>query len=173
MVVGQDWGGVPYYPKYEGLDDLQNPTMRALERLLRSIGFDVSLSAYGTGHRGVFLTNAILCLKQGGLQDSVKSGWFGNCAPRFLRRQIEIVRPRVAVTLGQRAYDAVRVAFNLNAEPLAHAVQNLAGTMLLNGTRLFAVYHCGIRTQNINRPLDQQIQDWQRVATGLGLAGPT
>src|SRR4051794_10263053 len=66
MVIGQDWGDVRYYTANRGLDDSRNPTMRVLEQLLRGIGLEVSLAEYGSGPRGVFLTNAVLCLKEGG-----------------------------------------------------------------------------------------------------------
>ena len=107
MIIGQDWGDVRYYTANHGLDDFRNPTMRTLECLLRGIGLDVSLAAYGTGARGVFLTNAVLCLKEGGLQARVEREWFENCGSNFLRRQVEIIAPRIVVALGQKAYEAV------------------------------------------------------------------
>src|SRR5262245_10834583 len=124
MIIGQDWGGVRYYAVNQGLDDLRNPTMRTLERLLRGIGLDISLAEYGAGARGVFLTNAVLCLKKGGLQAPVEWQWFENCGSHFLRRQIEIVAPRVAVALGQKAYEAVLGAFGLQVGPFRRAVEN-------------------------------------------------
>jgi DNA polymerase len=168
MIIGQDWGDVRYYTANRGLDDLRNPTMRTLERLLREIGLDISLAAYDSGPRGVFLTNAILCLKEGGLQARVERQWFKNCGANFLRQQIEIIAPRVAVALGQRAYEAVLGAFDFQAGPFRRAVEDEAGTTLPNGSRLLAVYHCGQRMLNTHRPFDQQQKDWQRVAKVLG-----
>lgn len=167
MIIGQDWGDVSYYIANGGLDDFRNPTMRTLERLLRGIGLEVSLAAYGTGQRGVFLTNAVLCLKEGGLQAQVKQGWFDNCGIRFLRRQIEIISPRVAVTMGQKAYEAVMGAFGLAAGTFRSAVEDEIGIVLANGTRLLAVYHCGQRILNTHRPFEQQQRDWHRVANAL------
>jgi DNA polymerase len=167
MIIGQDWGDVRYYTANRGLDNLRNPTMRTLERLLRGIGLDISLAAYGTGVRGVFLTNAVLCLKGGGLQARVEKQWFKNCGSPFLRRQIEIVTPRVAVALGQRAYEAVLGAFGLEAGPFRTAVEDEEGTTLPNGSCLLAVYHCGRRILNTHRPFERQQLDWRRVAKAL------
>lgn len=100
LIIGQDWGDVRYYITNRGLDDFRNPTMRTLERLLSEIGLEVSLTTYDKGQLRVFLTNAVLCLKEGGLQAKVKPEWFNNCGAHFLRRQIEIIAPRVAVALG-------------------------------------------------------------------------
>jgi DNA polymerase len=79
MVFGQDWGDVDYYVRNRGLDDLNNPTSKNLERILQHIGMDVSLTAYSDQPRGLFLTNAILCLKTGGLQAKVHPTWIDNC----------------------------------------------------------------------------------------------
>jgi DNA polymerase len=170
LIIGQDWGDVRYYTANRGLDDLRNPTIRTLEKLLRGIGLEVSLAAYDTGQRGVFLTNAVLCLKDGGLQAQTKREWFDNCGKRFLRRQIEIVSPRVAVALGQKAYEAILGAFEVESLPFRSAVADDAGTALANGTRLLAVYHCGQRILNTHRPFVQQKMDWQRIARALNLA---
>lgn len=169
MIIGQDWGDDRYYTRNQGLDDLKNPTMRTLERLLRGIGLDVTLAAYGTGPRGLFLTNAVLCLKRGGLQAKVEREWFENCGAQFVRRQLEIVAPKVAVALGQKAYEAVLGGFNLLGGPFRLAVEDREGTMLPNGSRLFAVYHCGNRILNTHRPFQQQQRDWRRIARALGI----
>lgn len=170
MVVGQDWGDLRYYEANRGLDKLNNPTMVALASLLASIGFDVPMDRYGQGNSGVFLTNAVLCLKAGGLQGSVRRSWFLECAQRFLRRQVEIVRPRVVVPLGEKAHQALRHAFGLPPARLRRAVAE-PGIELLPGTMMVAVYHCGRRIQNTHRPLDMQYRDWERVRVALARPG--
>ncbi len=169
MVIGQDWGDVHYYIKNRGLDDVRNRTTRTLEELLLGIGLKVALSETGRANRGVFLTNALLCLKAGGMQAPVEQQWFTNCANRFLRRQIEIVAPRVVVCLGQKAYEAVLNAFRLESLAFRRAVEAESGIILPNQSRLLAVYHCGQRILNTHRSLDQQRRDWHRVAKALAL----
>ena len=167
MIIGQDWGDVRYYKKNGGFDNIKNPTMCTLEWLLRGIGLDVSLDEYAPSPRGIFLTNAVLCLKDGGLQAKVDPRWFANCGAHFLRKQIEIVSPRIAVTLGQKAYEATLGAFGLDMTSFRNAVENETGTTLSNGTTLLAVYHCGQRILNTHRPFAQQMINWRRVANGL------
>jgi DNA polymerase len=172
MVVGQDWGDVGYYTQNEGLDEDGNPRNNAtngnLEQLLKVAGFAAPLSFGGTP-RGLFLTNAILCLKEGGMQARVKAEWFTNCQ-RFLREQIEIVSPCVVVGMGHRAYKAVLRAFGLRVPsgPLLRAVEDEHGSTLPNGSTLLAVYHCGQRVINTRlRSLEAQVRDWERVANAL------
>jgi uracil-DNA glycosylase len=170
MIVGQDWGDVNYYTANRGLDDLQNRTMRALEQLLCGIGLSVSLAEYGTAPSGLrlFLTNAVLCLKEGGMTARVEEEWFKNCGANFLRQQIEIVASRVVVALGQVAYKAVLAGFGLPAEsgPFRAAVEK-PGITLPNGSLLLAVYHCAPGVINRTRSFAEQQQDWQRVANAL------
>jgi len=167
MVVGQDWGDVRYFQANKGLDNLRNPTMLTLEKLLQVAGQNVSLQKYTAGNHGLFLTNAILCLKSGGLQAQVDRSWFGNCGTMFLRPQIEIVAPQVVVTLGQQAYEATTKAFGLHPGPFRQAVESEKGVSLDCGSQLFAVYHCGNRILNTHRKYEEQVRDWQRIGAYL------
>jgi DNA polymerase len=170
MIVGQDWGTVDYFWDNQGLDNLRNPTMQTLELLLKSIGIKAKLSAYGANGTGVFLTNAILCLKEGGLQSPVESDWFKKCGMYFLKQQIEIVSPFVVVALGQRAYEAITSVHSLDAGKFRDAVEDPTGVVLPNGSRLIAVYHCGKRILNTHRPLSDQLIDWKRVKRAIACA---
>jgi len=167
LIVGQDWGDVRYFNANRGLDDLKNPTVKTLEELLRSIDIDASFSRYGQVSTKLFLTNAILCLKQGGLQAKVETNWFSNCGRLFLKRQIEIVQPRVVVSLGERAYRSICSSFDLPIQPFRVAVNDATGIQLSTGSTLIPVYHCGRRILNTHRPLQAQKSDWVRVKQAL------
>ena len=167
MVVGQDWGDTSYYKKHSGLDDLRNPTMRTLEKLLASIGVSAPLGSYGETNSGLFLTNAILCLKQGGLQGSVERDWFASCGKHFLKSQIDIVSPKVVVALGQRAYEGILGAYGLKRRQFRESVESEEGINLPNGSRLFAAYHCGNKILNTHRKFEQQVVDWARIGRAI------
>jgi DNA polymerase len=167
MIVGQDWGDVDYFVKNQGLDDLRNPTMQNLETILNHIGINVSMAAYSEDNQGLFLTNAILCLKKGGLQAKLSKQWSNNCGRMFLRKQIEIVRPLVVVGLGAVAFQAILAAFDKPKVELADAIGDTKGIEILDGVRLFAAYHCGAGCINRNRNLQQQCKDWGRIGKYL------
>jgi uracil-DNA glycosylase len=114
----------------------------------------------------VFLTNAILCLKSGGLQAKVVPDWFVNCGNAFLGPTVELVRPRVVVTLGQLAYQAVCRVFRLRPMKFREAVETDA-IELKPGCLLVPVYHCGARILNTHRPLLKQKVDWVRVRRAM------
>ena len=167
MVIGQDWGDVDYFVSNGGLDKLNNPTMMNLELLLKSIGISVSMTSYSNCDVGLFLTNAILCLKTGGLQAAIDPAWMANCQG-YLKNQIQIVRPRVVVCLGARAFDATLEGFGLETIALRDAVLDKDGIEIIDGVMLFAAYHCGARTVKINPDLQTQMADWKRIGYALG-----
>ena len=158
MVVGQDWGDTGYFVRHQGQEGPGNPTNLALVELVGLAGISIGDAASSSGLNVVFFTNAILCLKEGGLSGEVQDSWFRNCVS-FLRRQVEIVHPRVVVGLGQRAYESILRGFGMEGGKFRAEVEDGRGRLLANGTRAFAVYHCGAWIQHTHRSMDQQRED--------------
>jgi len=186
MVVGQDWRDVEYFVTNRGCDNPRNPTNAALQKLLLSIGRPIPAppSHGGPGDStvereeasratcGVWLTNALLWLKTGGLSAKVDSAWFGEPSMLLLKAQVDLVQPRVIVALGEQAYDCLLKAYGLPPRrgPFKDAVERNTGVEFALGGQavmILAVYHCGARIQNTLRPLDRQLQDWERVQAAL------
>jgi hypothetical protein len=164
MIVGQDWGDVRYFVNNQGRESASNPTNRNLVRLLESIGISIPTASNPSGYGGeVFLTNAILCLKEGGLQGPVKREWFENCGAAFLRPLSELVSPSVVVSLGQLPYKAIRNLYGLPRIAFRKAVETESGFLLPNGIHYFPMYHCGMRIINTHRSFEQQVIDWQKL----------
>jgi uracil-DNA glycosylase family 4 len=167
MVVGQEWGDRTAFVTQRGIDSAQSPTNIMLRELLRSIGVDVPLVGESPQNRGVYITNAALCLKGEGCQGPVRPIWFRQCGAAFLRPQVELVRPRVVVTLGQQAYSGLLTAYGLAFPPRYRDSVEGPGVFLPSGVRVFAVYHCGRRILNTHRSREQQFRDWQRIRKAL------
>lgn len=147
LLVGQDWGDIDYFMRQRGWEKPGNPTNRILVDLFSSIGFSIGPPGNTQGQNIVFFTNAILCLKEGGLQGKVRSDWFQNCAS-YLRRQIQIVNPRIVVGLGKLAFDSILRAYGFKPSNFRDAVESPYGFLLPEGNYVFAVYHCGARILN-------------------------
>jgi uracil-DNA glycosylase family 4 len=162
LVVGQDWGDVVSFERQRGIDISTNATNQMLRELLASIGLNVDEASRHTTASGVFLTNAVLCLKRGGAQAEVSSEWFDNCGC-FLRAQVEIVRPKVVVTLGERAYKAMCHAFELRSMNFRDAINNKHAIRLPGDSSLVPVFHCGRRILNTHRKREEQLEDWKLV----------
>ena len=164
MIVGQDWGGSDYYIDQKGIETDDNDTNINLQILLASIGYKVALPREPRRPAKLFFTNAVLCLKQGRLTGRVRSQCFINCGRAFLRPQIELVQPKVVVTLGFSAYKAVVRAFGHRPRTsMRDAVQT---TAVLGRATLVPVYHCGY-LGSLSRSLSEQKKDWERVAGAI------
>ena len=108
LIVGQDWGDTRHFETNRGGESVRNPTNDMLMKLLAGVGIDISPPLSTGSNRGVvFLTNSILCLKKGGLQAKVNPAWFANCGSRFLKPSIDLVQPRVLVSLGALALQSI------------------------------------------------------------------
>ncbi len=165
MVIAQDWGDIATFQKQDGIEWDNSETNKVLQKLLTIIGIHIDPPSRSTGRGQLFFTNAILCLKKGGAQAAVDSHWFHNCGTRFLRPQIEIVKPTVVICLGQRSYETVLRAYDLKPLAFRQAVNGHRPIVLSNGVSVFAVYHCSRRILNTHRNMRQQQRDWQLIGT--------
>jgi len=95
-------------------------------------------------------------------------GWFRECGPAFLRPQVELVRPRALVPLGERAYRAICLAFGRQPLPFRMAVEAPEPPIITEGVRLFPVYHCSPRVLAGTRVLERQRANWRRICVALG-----
>lgn len=171
MVVGRDWGGVDYFIDNVGLEQDDNETNTRLIELLAGVGIHIDVPV-NTRDRPLFFTNAALCLRPGRLTGPVSGKWFSNCGPLFLRRQVELVRPKVVVALGYYPYRAVCKSFGLEpAQRMRDAIQR-EPEQLPTGTILVPVYHCGKNGQR-SRSIAEQKKDWKRVRDALQRANST
>ena len=112
----------------------------------------------------LFITNAALCNPRTatGANRAPTAAELANCA-EFLRRQLEIVNPRVVVTLGRVALAALKTVeyhdFTLKED--AGAVRRWWGR------RLVPLYHPSPQVLASHRREDEQLRDYRAVARAL------
>jgi uracil-DNA glycosylase len=174
MIVGQDWGGIKYFVDWQGRDQPHgNRTNENLRRLLEIAGISIG-DPQEPQQQVVFLTNLILCLKlKGGLQGPIEDAWLTNCTKRFFVPLGDIIKPRAVLALGQKTSEAILKTYGVPflrparfSDMLGSSPYRLHGEM-----SLFPLYHCGARGVNMNRSLDRQASDWQKVAVWLRREG--
>lgn len=162
VVVGQDFGNVDYYLRNRGRDDPQNKTNENLWKLLLEAGFTVGYPSRLDPHAPIFLTNSILCVKEGAMNAAIRASWVTACAQRHLLPLIGYLRPAAIVGMGSHGWRAVRQVFRLVEAPGRISLAAGSSWTAADGTRVFAVGHCsplGI----INRPWVEQTADWRRI----------
>jgi len=155
---------VEYFIEHKGLEEDTNTTNRRICELLSSIGISIQLPRQSK-NPALFFTNSVLCLRPGRLTGPIKSRWFTNCSTNFLRPQVELVNPKVVVTLGHMAYHAVAKAYGLRPKPrMREAVNEIM--RLPGGNLLIPVFHPG-NNGTRSRSFENQKADWRRVRLAL------
>jgi DNA polymerase len=171
LAVGQDFGNIDYFVRNRGRDDPANQTNANLRRLLGAAGFDVTHPPAYDRSAPVFLTNSILCIKEGAMNSAVRSSWVSACADKHLRPLVRYLKPPVVVGMGNCGWRAVRRVFALEDAP--KRISHAAGSAwtAADHTRIFAVGHPG-PLGIINRPWPQQIADWRRIGEAVSILPP-
>ena len=168
LAVGQDFGNVGYFVRNRGRDDPSNQTNDNLRRLLIEAGFDVTHPSQLDRSVPVFLTNSILCIKEGPMDGAVRARWVDTCADQHLRPLVRYLRPPVVVGMGSCGWRAVRRVFALERAPerISHAAGSSWSSA--DGTHVFAVGHPGPQGLT-NRPWPQQLADWRRIGAAVSI----
>jgi uracil-DNA glycosylase len=168
LVVGQDFGNVGYFVRCRGRDEPDNKTNENLFRLLTAAGLAVGHPSQRDNSAPVFLTNSILCIKEGPMNSPIRSSWVDACSERHLLPLVSFLRPPVVVGMGNSGWRAVRHVFALHDAP--RQISRAAGSDWIaeDDTWVFAVGHCG-PLGTINRPWPQQVADWRRIGAAVSV----
>lgn len=161
LLVGQDWGSVDFFIECEGghLDD--SLTNRHLRELFQILGIDIGYPDHPNPDTPVFFTNAVLGLKKGSMTSNIKSSWLKNDAETFLKPTIDIIEPKIIITLGKKAYDALSNIYPVKKDVLKNLI-NINPIELPDGMLLFAFYHCG-GLGVASRNFELQKKDWESI----------
>jgi uracil-DNA glycosylase len=166
LVVGQDFGNVDYFVENRGRDAPHNKTNRNLHRLLAAAGIAAGAPPGMDAETPVFLTNSILCLKEGAINGPLRSSWVNTCTERHLRPLVAWLAPPVVVGMGSCGWRAVRQLFGLLRAPRPIAFAAGRAWVSADRTRVFAVGHCS-PLGLITRPRPRQILDWRRIGEAV------
>jgi len=166
LAVGQDFGNVGYYVRNRGRDDPNNKTNDNLRKLLTEAGFSVVEPRELDSNAPVFLTNSILCIKEGPMDGAVRPAWVDACADKHLRPLLRYLKPPVVVGMGSCGWRAVRRVFALESTP--ERISHAAGSYWIAAgrTRVYAVGHPGPQGLT-NRPWPPQVADWRRIGEAV------
>ncbi len=166
LVVGQDWGDRAYFKKWQGLDQPSgNPTNTNLQALLKQFGISIQ-DPRESQEQLIFLSNIILCLKDGGMQAPIKDEWLSSCAVDFFCPLVKIIKPKIIIALGERLSKKILTLYGIPHPKSAPLSQLMNGSpfKLTGSTYLFPVYHCGAGGVNRNRSMEKQEEDWAKAA---------
>ena len=128
------------------------------------VNFDRYLSSIDLTREEIFITSAALCnpRAESGANRRPSQKELSNCST-FLRRTIAVVNPRVIVTLGSVALEALkRIQYHeLSLKTAAAQIHSWSNRVLV------PVYHSSPQVLASHRREAEQLQDYQIVEHGL------
>jgi uracil-DNA glycosylase len=134
------------------------------------VNFDRFLQSIGLGREQIFITSAALCNPRtdSGANRKPTQKEIANCS-EFLRRTIDLVDPRVIVTLGSVALEALkRIHYHeFNLKESAAQIHSWGNRVLV------PIYHPSPQVLASHRREAAQLQDYQVVAQALSQTGFT
>ena len=166
LVVGQDFGNVDYFVRHRGRDEPHQKTNDNLQKLLAEAGISTRNPPDRDPDAPVFMTNSILCIKEGRMTEPILARWISSCTERHLTPLFRYLRPPVVVGMGSAGWRAVRQVFALHDAPRRISLAAGASWVVADGTRVFAVGHCGPLGMQ-NRPWPLQRADWRSIGEVL------
>ena len=135
--------------------DNEDPTARFFKELFLSIGIS---------RKDIFITNAVLCYP------SIE--WYTDTAPQgkqirnclfFLERQIKIINPKLIVTLGVTALQAVKYLFSNSMQLKSFKLRNNIGEVITDIIPfIYPLYHTSLKAR-ATRLGQKQREDWQKI----------
>ena len=128
--------------------------------------FETLLAHIGLIRADVFITNAVLCNPlANGNNRRPKISEIKNCSP-FLKATLDLIRPKVVVTLGSVGLQAVNLLLGTRYQLKDKVAQRLSTPNFI----LFPLYHPSPRVTNWLRPLAQQKKDFKKIPWNTSMA---
>lgn len=166
MIIGQDWGPYNDMKKFHNLlkDDKSNwkeiieleksNTKRMLEHYIKSS----SNNKYSLDD--IFITNAIMCARQGnnyrgnniGLKKSTM-----NCSENLLK-QIDIVKPKIILTLGYYPLKSLSLIFKFNIDSTLKSTIEKYSEINVDNYVIISLYHPVAQIKK-----DEQLRQYKRI----------
>ncbi|MBK7706346.1 MAG: uracil-DNA glycosylase [Acidobacteria bacterium] len=129
--------------------------------------FQVLLDSIGLAREDIFITNSVMCSPRSetGANRKPSRREISNCSA-FLKRQIELIAPKVIATLGTVALDALKIV-----EPHQLALKTDAAKPVdWNGRKLVPLYHPSPQVVITVRSIAQQLEDFSALKSAIELA---
>lgn len=194
VIVGQDYADIGTYERDKGrvqtesIKDQHNrkeystETNLRLWQLVQLLGIDIGSPYEQRNDSGVFLTNAVLCLKPGTMSSPNPEQVYHNCSVALLGPLIKQIEPKAVIALGKHATRSVLFAYSEKDSTLGQKVEepfrDLFKTReipLSRDTFLYPVYHPGSFGRMNRRMIDSekengavlQQRDWSYISKRL------
>jgi len=170
LLVGQEFSDLDTYIKTEGKvefahDKYAYPSNKNLNEFFKLLGYDIGHPSKPNLTNPIFFTNAVMGLKTPPMSANFKSSWLTESRDLFLKPLIDIINPRIIITVGAMATKSVARIYNVKVSSHANMVDN-SPINDVGDTKVFPVYHTGGLGLR-NRRKELQITDWRKILKWL------
>ncbi|HMG16248.1 MAG TPA: hypothetical protein VK590_12410 [Saprospiraceae bacterium] len=173
MVVGQDFADVKAFERDKGKiePDATKFKYRTNENLAllfeEALDIEIGHPISADNSKKLFFTNALVGLKEGGMQGSVHPILVYKSAETFLKPLINIVQPKVIIALGILPFQVINAIYNFKLSPQISINATLKEIITQqfetpDHIKIFPVYHCGARGFN-KRKKTVHLTDWKKI----------
>ncbi len=169
LVVGQDYCDECTYIRTKAKVErfphtYEYPSNANLKDLFALLGYDLGHPTNPNRHNPVFFTNAVMALKPGKMSSNFKDSWLKESRTEFLNPLIEIIQPKIIISLGRAAAKTLGAIFGFKIASLTTLANE--SPVKAGQTLIFPVFHPG-GLGFATRPRDQQINDWLKIKEWL------
>lgn len=166
MIIGQDWGPYSDMKKlYEMLaedktnwKELIETEKSSTKKMLEKYIIESSNNKYSLDN--IYITNAIMCARQGelyrGNNIALKKSTL-NCS-EYLLRQIEIVKPKIILTLGYYPLLSLSKIYDFNIEKTLKKTISKLPEILINDFVIIPLYHPVAQVKK-----EEQLKQYTRI----------
>ncbi len=166
MIIGQDWGPYIEMKKINGSLEKDKLNWKELieseksltKKMLEKFIIESSKNKYNLND--CFITNAIMCARQGnnyrGNNIDLKNSTI-NCS-RYLERQIEIVKPRVVLTLGLYPLISLSKIYGFGISNTLKETIKRSPEIHLNNFIVIPLYHPAAQIRK-----EEQLEQYKRI----------
>lgn len=166
MIIGQDWGPYSDMKKLHKLLNRDKTNWKELieseksttKKMLGSFISSSSNNKYSLDN--IYITNAIMCARQGdiyrGNNIDLKSSTL-NCS-EYLLKQIEIVKPKVILTLGYYPLMSLSKIFKFSIEKTLKETISKLPEILINNFIIIPLYHPVAQVKK-----EEQLKQYRRI----------
>ena len=165
LIVGQDFGRLA-----STITNFDSPTDRRIKKFL------------GPYLNRCFFTNAACCYRQRNNSGPVNESWLTLCVSQFFREELEILEPKIIITLGAAAFRSLACCRNSLLVLPQDSMPDTSFRSLVDNTapvelrlldrseqveKTYPVYPVYHPSTTRNRDDALQDQDWQRILSQL------
>jgi uracil-DNA glycosylase len=163
LIMGQDWNSADNLAGQFNEDQQrfgQQPKLasnRNLQRLLKEF--------LGLNFSDTYATDLFTFAKPGGMSGPIPRSDLIYCARKYAIPQVEIVKPKIVISLGVTTYNAIR--WGLGHSGWFSLTQASSHTLKIGDADVLAVTHTGGRAFNQAQSLGIVEDQWRRIADRL------